>query len=50
MKEWADSQEFREYDTDWINNSLKYLNYKKTEWDQINHDNYFIIEDKYRKN
>lgn len=35
---------------DWINNSLKYLNYKKTEWDQINHDNYFIIEDKYRKN
>ncbi len=50
MKEWADSQEFREYDPDWINNSLKYLNYKKTEWDQINHDNYFIIEDKYRKN
>lgn len=29
---------FREYDQDWINERLKELNYKKTEWDKINHD------------
>ena len=49
MKQWAQSQHFREYDPDWINRFLKFRNYKKTEWDKINHDNYRIIEDKYRK-
>ncbi|WP_286162932.1 plasmid pRiA4b ORF-3 family protein [Bacillus sp. es.034] len=49
MKMWAKSVYFREYDPDWINNILKGLNYKKTEWNKINHENYMIIEDKYRK-
>lgn len=49
MKAWAQSQYFREYDQDWINERLKSLKYKKTEWNQINHDNYRIIDDKYRK-
>ena len=49
MKQWAQSQRFREYDSDRTNSILKSLHYKKTEWDKINHDNYRIIEDKYRK-
>ncbi|MDT9026884.1 plasmid pRiA4b ORF-3 family protein [Rossellomorea yichunensis] len=49
MKSWAKSVYFREYDLVWINQKLKGLNYKKTEWDKINHENYKIIEDKYRK-
>lgn len=48
-KEWAESLYFREYDPDWLNLRLKGLNYKKTEWNRINHENYEIIEDKYRK-
>ncbi len=50
MKVWADSQGFKEYDPEWINELLKNIAYKKTEWDKINHDRYKIIEDKYRKN
>ena len=49
MKAWADSQYFKEYDSDWINERLKGLDYKKTEWDKINHENYKVIKDKYRK-
>ena len=49
MKAWAESQYFREYDPDWINESLKGIKYQKTEWDKINHERYQIIEDKYRK-
>ena len=49
MKAWADSLYFKEYDPDWINERLKGLDYKKTEWDKINHENYRVIEDKYRK-
>jgi len=49
MKAWACSQGFREYDSEWINKLLKCIAYKKTEWAKINHDNYTIIEDKYRK-
>lgn len=48
-KEWADSSSFREYDFEWVNSSLKSLNYKKTEWDKLNHKNYKVIDDKYRK-
>lgn len=47
--EWAVSLWFKEYDPDWINEILKYVRYKKTEWDKIKHDNYKIIEDKYRR-
>lgn len=49
-KAWADSQRFREYDPDRINDILKSRMYKKTEWDKINHENHRVIEDKYRKN
>lgn len=49
VKEWAESMYFIEYDPERINNRLKALNYKKTEWDKINHERYNIIEDKYRK-
>lgn len=50
VRQWAQSMRFREYDPDRIISFLKCLNYRKTEWDKINHDNYTIIEDKYRKN
>lgn len=49
MKAWAKSVYFKEYGPERINYILKGLNYKKTEWDKINHENYMIIEDKYRK-
>lgn len=49
MKAWADGWHFKEYDLDWINDRLKGLDYKKTEWDKIKHENYRVIEDKYRK-
>lgn len=49
MKIWADSQRFREYDPEWINDRLKDIAYKKTEWNKINHHRYMIVEDKYRK-
>lgn len=48
IKAWAESSYFREYDPDFINDILKGIKYKKTEWDKINHVNYNIIEDKYR--
>ena len=46
---WAESLWFREYDPEWINQMLKRISYKKTEWDKINHEMYRIIQDKYRK-
>ncbi|MFW6016374.1 MAG: plasmid pRiA4b ORF-3 family protein [bacterium] len=49
MKKWAESLGFREYNLDRVNESLKGIKYKKTEWDKINHKRYHIIEDKYRK-
>lgn len=49
VKAWSKEQGFREYDPDHINGMLKFIQYKKTEWDKINHQNYRIIEDKYRK-
>ena len=49
MKTWAKSLCFREYDPDWINERLKGLDYKKTQWDKIKHERYVVIEDKYRK-
>ncbi|GGJ94713.1 plasmid pRiA4b ORF-3 family protein [Lentibacillus kapialis] len=35
MKAWAKEQMFREYDPEFINEELKSIMYKKTEWDQI---------------
>jgi hypothetical protein len=49
MKTWAESLFFREYEPDGINERLKGISYKKTEWDKINHDRYRIIDDQYRK-
>lgn len=46
---WAESTYYREYNMENSNDRLKDLRYKKTEWDKINHENYTIIEDKYRK-
>ena len=48
-KVWADSQYFGEYDPVWSNAALKNRMYKKTEWDKIHHENYRVIEDKYRQ-
>jgi len=43
MKAWVEDWNFREYDPDWINERLKGLDYKKTEWDKIKHENYQVI-------
>ena len=31
-----------------MNERLKYVKYKKTEWQNINHENYYVLSDKYR--
>ena len=49
VRAWSKEQGFREYDPDRINDMLKFIQYKKTEWGKINHQNYKIIDDKYRK-
>lgn len=48
-KAWADSQRFEEFDEEKINEHLKWINYQKTDWDKVDHDNYKIKKDKYRK-
>ncbi|MBI9011013.1 MAG: plasmid pRiA4b ORF-3 family protein [Clostridiales bacterium] len=50
MKTWAESQRYKEFDIQRINDYLKSIKYRKTEWDKINHVRYVIIEDKYHKN
>ncbi|REB08629.1 hypothetical protein DVB69_05710 [Sporosarcina sp. BI001-red] len=49
MKQWVSSARYEEYDKNGINQSLKLVKYKKTEWDHINHQNYVIISDPYRE-
>lgn len=49
MKAWVVDWNFRQYNPDWINKILKGIDYKKTEWDKVNHEHYKVIEDKYRK-
>jgi hypothetical protein len=49
IKAWAKELYFREYDPEWINMRLKFISYKKTQWDKINHENYRVIENKYVK-
>lgn len=46
---WAEMQEFEEYSPEEINQRLKEIKYQKTEWNKIDHKNYRIIQDKYRK-
>lgn len=48
-KAWGDSAGFAEYDAAQINRILKEIKYQKTHWDKIDHKNYRIISDKYRK-
>lgn len=48
MTEWVKGTEFKPYDKQAINDVLKQVKYKKTEWDEINHQNYKIISDLYR--
>jgi len=49
VREWGKEQFYRELDIERINHRLKAVKWKKTEWDKINHVNYEIVEDKYRK-
>ena len=49
MKQWVSSARYHSYDKDRINDMLKFVKYKKTEWDHINHKNYVIISDPYRE-
>ncbi|MEO4054657.1 plasmid pRiA4b ORF-3 family protein [Solibacillus sp. CAU 1738] len=46
---WAEKQHFRRFDPYWTNYMLKTIDYKKTEWSNINHINYIIQSDKYRQ-
>lgn len=48
-KTWGDSMEFKPYDAEDINKRLKAIRYQKTQWDKIDHKNYKIVSDKYRK-
>lgn len=50
VREWAKKQYYHEYDPEFINRSLKAVKWKKTDWDKIEHSNFEIIENKYRKN
>lgn len=45
---WAESMSYLPLDMDRVNERLKFVKYKKTEWQQIDHDNYFVLSDKYR--
>lgn len=45
---WAENMKFVPLDIEKINEHLKTVKYKKTEWQSINHQNYMIISDKYR--
>ncbi|MFJ8065005.1 SEC-C metal-binding domain-containing protein [Psychrobacillus sp. NPDC096426] len=45
---WAEQQSYLPLDIDEVNDRLKSVKYKKTEWQQIDHDNYFVLSDKYR--
>lgn len=45
---WAESMSYLPFDVDMVNERLKFVKYKKTEWQQIDHDNYLVLSDKYR--
>lgn len=45
---WAEQQEYVPLDDYEVNERLKAVKYKKTEWQHINHDNYIVLSDKYR--
>ncbi|MFJ7933262.1 SEC-C metal-binding domain-containing protein [Sporosarcina sp. NPDC096371] len=45
---WAERQDYLPLDMVEVNERLKYVKYKKTEWENINHERYHVISDKYR--
>ncbi|TQR21839.1 plasmid pRiA4b ORF-3 family protein [Psychrobacillus vulpis] len=45
---WAEQQLYLPLDIAEVNEHLKYVKYKKTEWRHIDHDNYFVLSDNYR--
>ncbi|RHW35933.1 hypothetical protein D1B33_12440 [Lysinibacillus yapensis] len=45
---WAERMDFLPLDMDEVNDQLKRVKYKKTEWEHIDHDNYFVLDDQYR--
>ena len=44
IRAWAKGQGFREYDPEHINMCMKFLKYKKTEWDKIEHKNFSPVD------
>ncbi|MFC7686205.1 plasmid pRiA4b ORF-3 family protein [Ureibacillus sp. GCM10028918] len=46
---WAEQQRYKVLDDYEVNERLKSVKYKKTEWQHIHHDNYVVLSDKYRK-
>ncbi len=44
IKAWAKEQGFREYDPEHIKMCMKFLKYKKTEWDKIEHNNFIPVD------
>ncbi|WP_342509658.1 hypothetical protein [Sporosarcina sp. FSL K6-2383] len=45
---WAKQQYYLPLDMAEVNRRLKYVKYKKTEWQNIHHENYYVLSDKYR--
>ncbi|WP_186670933.1 plasmid pRiA4b ORF-3 family protein [Sporosarcina sp. BP05] len=45
---WAEKQFYLLLDIAWLNERLRMVKYKKTEWQSIDHDNYYVLSDKYR--
>ena len=45
---WAEAQYYKPFNIDAINERLKYSKYQKTEWDRIDHENFYVKSDKYR--
>ena len=48
IKAWAEGQYYLPLDIAKVNERLKYVKYKKTEWQNIHHENYYVLSDKYR--
>ena len=46
---WAEQQNYKSLDDYQVNESLKSVKYKKTEWQHIHHDNYIVLSDNYRR-
>ncbi|MDS9471392.1 plasmid pRiA4b ORF-3 family protein [Sporosarcina pasteurii] len=48
IRMWAEKQFYRPFNINQLNDGLKNVAYKKTEWQHIHHENYRVITDKYR--